>query len=379
MRSSTLSALLAAQTTMAAAGMPLMGEFASYNVTAHNVERTVIRDVFARAGYGTFATACIPKYTPVQALGNAISQIKPPKGLAVLPVRQLSDGCQVEFAIWRGNPDSTSKGTEVPVMGARVSVNSSGAAEFLAREGVALPLPEDSSTWTDEQAAVSACLGFARSLAVRANRIVRYVETNDVTQTLQNILTEKMFGAKFSDHGRGHFILAAYAEKWHKLMDALAPFGVEPVILPIYKDGCGDVTTATAAKDDFASKILQLRKDLQEVANKGGKRGPRQDSLERRVQECIALVNQANMYAEILGSMKDAVVADTEAVKKLFKKLQDGGRVTYGAADVDAPLLGEAQIHEDEQTDPQPVMTEPGVKVLPSAGIEAAREAESLT
>ncbi len=259
-------------------------------------------------------------------------------------------------------------------MGARVRINAAGAAEYLPREGVTLPLPEDSSTWTPEQAAVSACLPFARSIATRTNRIVRYVETNDITQTLQAILEAKMFGAKFSNHGRGHFILAAHAEKWHALMDALAPFGVEPVILPIYKDGCGDVTTAAAAKDDFASKILKLRKDLQETANKGGTRGPRQDSLERRVQECIQLVNQANMYAEILGGMKDSVVKDAEAVKALFVKLQNGGRVTYGAADVDAPLLGEAQIREgEEQTDPPAVMAEPGVKVLPSASIEAAR------
>lgn len=346
-----LATLKVDEQTMQAAGCPLIGGVASYDVNVRAVERSVFRTAMSDAGYAAIGRACVPVLTHDQALGAAVTQCKPPKRLAVLEITVPSDKASAEYGIWRGDPKARSAGDEKPVMGARVRVLG-GKVEHLPPDGATWPLPEKKAgeAYTAEEEAIQACMGYARTVANRANRLVRFVETSDVTTSLAAVL-ESFHAAKLADHGRGHFLLGRYVPQWAALMDTLAPFGVEGRFIAMFGLASHVEEARESAKGSFQEKILDLRKRLVEASGKssGKGRGPRSDSMERAINNCVSLVNEAKLYQDILGDLRGAIEADVEAVKIRFIKLASGNTVTYTASDVEAPLLGEAQIREDDE------------------------------
>jgi hypothetical protein len=319
MRTNALTALAESSKIMVAAGAPLIGANVSFDVSSGNVERAVMRKAFADAGYPAIAKSCIPEVTVEQGLKMAPAQLKPPKGLALLPITEKDSSSRVEVGIWRGDPKSDARGSAPPAMGARVVINQGGRAE-------ALP-PVDGPV-------IESCMGYAKSLAVRANRLSRFVETNDVTAALANVIST-FHGAKLASHTRGGFILARFVEPWLALTTALRPFGVVGKMadlwgLPTHKEEAREIAEAS-----FGEKIKDLRARLSDAAQGKGKRS---DSLQRSLDECIALVNEAKMFEDILGATVAAITTEADAVRKLFVKLQGGCDIVYNPHDVEKPL-----------------------------------------
>lgn len=356
MRLGTLAALKAAEEQMKAAGAPLIGGVVSYDVHAHAVERGAFRAALAAAGFGTIAKASIPTHGPEQALSLAVTQVKATKRMAALEVGVPSDKATLEYGIWRGDPKAKSAGQEKPIMGARVRVLN-GAIEVVPVEGATWPIPEhtDGKPYSDEEQALQACMAFGRQIVFRANRLLKFVETSDITGALGAVLTG-FHAAKMADHGRGHFLLAQFVPQWAALMDALQPYGVTPRFVSMWGLPDHVAEAKESAKNDFRDKVLDLRKRLQEASGKSraGGRGPRGDTLERAIKECVMVQNEAAMFTTVLGDLKALIEADVEAVRSHFVKLASGVSVVYGATDVDAPIFGEKQDSgETEEAPPE--------------------------
>lgn len=345
MRLSTLAALAAATEIMKIAGCPIIGALVSYNVNVGNVERTVMRTALIDAGFPTIARAAIPVVTVEAGLRMAQSQLKPTTGFAVLRVAKPSEASPLELAVWKGNPDADSTGSAKPIMGGRVRVDQNGEARAYPPEGIQWPLREvgeGDNEWSAEEQATCECMNYANALAVRANRLARYVETSDVTTALQAVLTG-MHAAKQCQHGRGHFLLARFVEPWTRLGEALRPYGVTFPMTSMW--GLPDHIQAAreTAEDSFGEKIRDLRTRLRDAADPKAPKGTRSDSLTARIQECVDLVSEARMFRDILGDAVAGIEADVSKVKIKFTALQGGVKVTYTAGDVDAPLsFGEA-------------------------------------
>jgi hypothetical protein len=336
---STMAAIAASTVTMQSAGCPLIGAHVSYDVTLRRVPRSVMRSAIVAAGFPAIAKASVTSVTPAQGLATARTQLKPTGSLSVLNVGKSADNAPLELAIWRGDPEAGSSGDEPPTMGARVFVDQAGQVVARAPAGAVWPRPESDDEPTDKEQAIDACMGYARNLAARANDLVRYVETSDVTKALALVL-DGLHGAKECNHGRGHFILARYVETWSKLSDALAPYGVKGHTTTLWGLADHVEQAREAAKDSFAEKIRDLRTRLSDASS--GK-GASNSALARSLDNCVALVNEAKLYQDILGDLQGKINADVDAVRKLFLKLQAGGRVTYMGADIDAPIMGESQ------------------------------------
>lgn len=349
-------ALQASQEKMKLAGAPLIGAIVTYNVTLRGVERSVLRRAFEKAGFGVQARACIASPSADQALRMAPTRLGPPKGLAIKPFT-LTDNAVYSVGIYERDPDlpaeePSEKGDPL-LCGARVRIEN----------GLAVAMPPE-----DQTDGFSFSMSYARALALRANNLVRFAETSDVTGTLDAILIV-MHGVKQCDHGRGHLILERYVAPWSTLTDALVPFGLDPRMVTLWGLPDHIATAATTAKDSFSEKILELRLKLQVAAGKTGKngKGPRGDSMGRAIEECVKVVNEANMYQSILGDLSAAIKADVAAVQKHFATLANGGHVAYGGADVDAPIMGEAQIL---QTPPETIKTLSVVKHLSDGTVQ---------
>ena len=348
MRTKMLAALAESSAIMQAAGAPLIGAIVSFDVNSGSVERAVMRKAFADAGFPAEAKVGVPEVTVAQGLKMAPSQLKPPRGLSVSPITDKDETSTAELGVYFGSKLDHA-GKNKPALGARVVIDKTGKA-------VAMPPtegePHDGS------------MSYAATLALRANRLHRYVETNDVTQTLANIF-DKMFGAKLSSHTRGGFILGKFVEPCVSLMEALAPFGVVGKLadlygLPTHKAEAREVTEAS-----FAEKVTALRERLAKAA-KG--EGTRSDSLQRSLDECIAVTNQAMLFQDILEGVVDDIKAEVAAVKRHFVNLQGGVTVTYGATDVERPLsFGPAAPEVQHLAD--------GTTVIPAIGAGEAASA----
>jgi hypothetical protein len=358
MRIKMIAALAESSKIMMEAGAPLIGAIVSYDVNSGDVERALMRLAFVDAGFPDLAKAGIPDVSVSQGLKMAPSQLKPPKNMSVSPITDKDETSTAELGVYYGK-NLDHGGKNKPQLGGRVVIDQSGKA-------VAMPPTEGEPH--------DGCMSYAAALASRANRLSRFVETNDVTGTLASIF-DRMFGAKFSSYTRGGFILGKFVEPWVALMEALEPYGVVGKLadlygLPTHKAEAREVTEAS-----FAEKVTALRGRLAEAA-KG--KGTRSDSLQRSLDECINVVNQANLFSDILGDVVKDIQAEVAKVKKHFVNLQGGTTVVYGAVDVEKPLNFGPQAPEAPPSEPGVKHLADGTTQIPSTpASEAGESAEA--
>ena len=219
--SNVLSALRASEEKMRANGSTLLGAFVSEDIHG-KVRREEARQVFIRQGFREIARTEIPSVTPEQALRKACTMQKAPGGLTVSEFQNPSNS-RLSYGVYfkpsDENADASEAGDKL-VCGARVRVDPvKNLVEFLPPEG--------------QSEGNAHCMGHARNLANKAQNLVDFAETSDITGALGKVL-EQMFALKLSQHGRGHIILTQYVGKWTALLDALSIFGVRGRTLSIW-------------------------------------------------------------------------------------------------------------------------------------------------
>jgi len=336
---SVTNALAASQEKMSAAGCSLLAAFVSYDVPV-KVPRETARAAFKDAGYFEIGKACIPLLSPESALRKANTQKKPPKGLAVKEFPNPHNA-SVSFGIFYSPTAVDGEAGDLTV-GARVRVNGdTNTVEVVPPEG--------------EEKAHGPALRFGQDLARRANGLIKFCETSDITSALLAVL-EKMHALKLSKHGRGHIVLAARLSTWGALMDRLSVHQVSTNMLSIWDLPDHILSARESGRDSFIEQIRDLRQRCADACGPERK-GTRSDALQKSIDACATLINEAHLYAAILGDLVAGVEADVSKVKKVFDNLASGGSPTFSAdlvmapTSIDRPTEPEVSVETDENGD----------------------------
>lgn len=326
--SNVLASLKASETKMVLAGSPLLAAFVSVDLHGKS-KREEVRQVFIKHNFRDIARSHIPAVSATQALRKSVTMSKPSGGMSVSEFINPSNS-PLAFGVYFIPSEEATEQSEKGdkhVCGARVRVNpETNSVEALPPEGKSV------------EEAHGGCLNYARSIAGKATALVENAETSDITSALASVLGT-MFALKLSQHGRGHIILPKYLSRWTALLDSLAPFGVRGRMLSLWDLPDHKAEACEAGRDAFIGKIRELRERAVEMVKKTGanKKGPRGDSLQNTLCDCTNLANEAKLYGDILGDLREGIEKDVAEIRKVVDALVSGRTVSYSDSDAEKP------------------------------------------
>lgn len=296
-----------AQREIAAQGGRHIGDLCSWNIAGVDAPRYATRDIFDREG--------LPGLIADQALDSALTRAaaegRKPAGLVVRAFERPNRDTPCAVGLYRVRGRDGESGDDY-VCVARVRVAA----------GSALPLPpEGEVTFSDEDAR-----RFAEDIAKRANHLVGYVQSKDVSKAMTDAL-HAIGAVPLRDRGGFYLVPPGQCERWRRLSSDLEAIGVERILIEMH-DAPSNISAATrAASASLESDLAELQRELQDSIGKQDSDRKRPAALTRRVEECERIRAKAALFRDLLAGKVDELDAQLAQLGGAFKTLLDGGKV----------------------------------------------------
>ena len=283
-------------------GAELIGYQIAYNAESIRIKRKDLREIFESEGFGQFVPTEIDAAT-------ALSRVKSRKLPTHMIVRQFprpNSDTPVSYGIYREHAVTGESGDSFEC-GARVRVDKA--------TGLVVALPPDGGFANAE------CLEAAEVIAAEANDLIVYAESKDVTGKVILVVTGPLHGMAMRVRGGAYFVTMAASVTWKRLatkLNAVAT-GFEDVGIPLVTHpDCAHAATV-AVKAGLEAKLGEVRKRIAEFSEK-----TRDSNVSGKIEDCEAIEAEAELYAEILGSWKDELVALVKEAKGLCLRKMAG-------------------------------------------------------
>ena len=298
----------AAHESAIASGAVDIGFQVNYDADSISILRTDLKAIFESEGYAGYVH---DKMEPVAALARAKGDPLP-KGFKVLQFARPNADTPVSYGIYHQTSLDGESGDRIDC-GARVRLDKA--------TGQIVALPPDGCAPHAE------CMEIAGRIAAAANKLINYAETVDVTTSAKNVVMGAMHGMAMCSRGGVYFIRPAYRDAWFRLADKLKPYGFYNVGIGISGGVSGGQNLDAAkhfVKKGLESKLTELRDRIAKFDDK-----TRDSNVKLKLEDCESISGEAELYAEILGGWKDALLASVKECKQKCLRKMAGEDVDF--------------------------------------------------
>ena len=287
-----------AQETAASNGARPLGFVVNYDAESISILRTDLKAIFEEEGFHGYVPE---EMDPVAALARAKGR-KLPKGIQVDQFDSPNADTPVSYGIYRKVASHGESG-DTRECGARVRLDKATG------QIVALP--------PDGMPSNAVCLEVAEAIAAAANRLINFAETVDVTTSAKNVVLGALRGMAMRQRGGMYFLRPAEGERWQKFAAKLEKHGFVDLGFPIAIGAAQQKAALHAVKTGLEAKLADLRVRISKFDEK-----TRSSNVNGKLEDCESISGEAELYAEILGGWKDALLASVKECKaKCLAKL----------------------------------------------------------
>jgi hypothetical protein len=294
----------------AAVGIEVSWSFGKGDADAVRLPRGDVRALFGANGFTDYVG---PK-SEIEALKHAADIARPGRGCIIRQLARPRKDTPIAFGICVVNAVTGESGDDVDC-GARV--------RFDGGKAVCLP-PEG-------KAAERGCMIIGERMADLANDLFSFVLNKDISDALLQVGYELNWIGRRRNKGGVYFLLARAgapeaqrSERFVNLVHALRDLSertpstekFNPEIIEVYPRPLANEMIAGSAKASFDHEVERLSKELDRMLVDGKMR---EGTMEKRADECDAILSRAEQYRSWLQESTDELAGKLSAIRDKFR------------------------------------------------------------
>jgi hypothetical protein len=231
-------------------------------------------------------------------------------------------GNGAERGIFLRRADTKRKGSDVLLLRTVKSAGGLDQVETVGRVGVTqtgIAVTKDPSLWSADAD------GALFEIEAAYNARMERATSSELGSAVVAALLGWCGGIRLRERGNVYWAHAAGAQEVRALAKVLAQFGGSYLaVLPVHDNTEARGAVQRAAAESFESELRDIAAELEAFA---GRDGLRASTLEHRLERYEDVRNRVDLYADVLSSKRDDLLAKLEAAKAELRKLlteQDG-------------------------------------------------------
>jgi hypothetical protein len=282
-------------------GVEVSWSFGNGKADAVKVDRKKVAEIFERNGYN-FEDITIEK-----AMMRARRMVSERQGVVVKKMI-TPKGTPLAFGIYKQTKGDETTGDKFELM-ARVRVAQGVRAVARPPEG---RIDYPAGNWKN----------LAETFAQRANDMIDFTTNKDISDALLEAGWSQYWLNRRRVKGGVYFLPVSACEGFVNILDELEALTAHfhrsrrffPQVTEMFARPRTLKTWGDAAVDDFETDVKRLVDDLEKIAAEG----MRGASIERRADECDALMKKAERYSMFLSDATDGVLTNLGKLKQAF-------------------------------------------------------------
>lgn len=298
----------------AAIGIEVSWSFGKGDADAVRLPRDNVRALFTDNGFTDYVG---PK-SEIEALKHAADIARPGRGFIIRQLARPRKDTPIAFGIYSVNTVTGESGDNVDC-GARV--------RFDGGKAVCLP--------PDGKAAERGCMVIGERMAAFSNDLFSYVLNKDISDALLQVGYELNWIGRRRNKGGVYFLLARAgepeaqrSERFVNLLHALRDLSestpkteqFNPEIIEVYPRPLANEMIAGSAKASFEYEVERLSKELDRMLADGNMR---EGTMEKRADECDAILSRAEQYRSWLQESTDELAEKLNTIRDQFRAAFD--------------------------------------------------------
>jgi len=277
-----------------ASGAEHLGNVVLYDTGKICVPRARLKAIFAAHGED-IAALCPESLDPSTALGRAMG-VPMPGDMKAERITFKNSDTVAAFMLYQITRRTGESG-DIFTPGARLRVQ--------ADRVVVLP-PEDGTP-------IAVCMEYGKVVAEKANSLIDNAEGRDLTGAAIKVITGPLRGYAMRDKGGCYFLRPSDGARWDRFAADLEPYGLVNLAFPMAGDARSKSTAAHVVRTGLEDRLKELRDELTKVSD-----STRRGTIEARANDANKLIDEASVFADLLGGMRDAIVASAQQVRSDF-------------------------------------------------------------